>query len=137
MKLTPISTFALGLVFSLFVMPAYAIENEVVVSAAGATGNEVVLEKVSATQDALVVIHGIKADGDNRTPDPDVVLGFVAVKAGENADLKVKLDQPLAPGRYIAVLYFDAGEIGGFEPGTDKPAFNSDGKPVRDRFKAK
>jgi hypothetical protein len=139
MKLTSTFKLALGLVFALGTAVAYAVEKDEkpVAVADGATGTDLTLERVTVTEDSLVVIHGLKPGGDKRTPDPDVVIGFVAVKAGESTNVKVPLDQPLAAGRYLAVLYVDAGEVGRFEPGTDKPAVNAEGKLIADRFKAK
>ena len=91
--------------------------------------NGVVIAEVMVPEDAFVVIHPAY--------NVSVVLGLVAVKAGQSSDIKVSLDKPVKPGDKLwAMLHRDVGEKGKFEPNLDTP-FMANGEPVKDSFKNK
>jgi len=80
-------------------------------------GKALVVAKVVSPGQGWVVVH---ADNNG---SPGRVLGHAPVKAGENADVSVPLDEPLAQGGTLwAMLHVDAGEPGKYEfPGVDAP----------------
>jgi hypothetical protein len=134
MSTTIVRLSALGLAVVVVTM-AYAVDNAIDAKSQKVTNNEVTVASVTTAEDALVVIHPQKT-GEKNTPDTSVVLGYVAVKAGKSAEVKVVLQKTVSPGtRLLATLYTDAGEKGRFEPGTDKPVVGANGKPVVNPFK--
>lgn len=78
----------------------------------------VTVAKTVAAQDGWMVIH---KDQDGK---PGPVIGFTAVKEGENENVQVKLEEDVsAPTMLWAMLHIDAGTKGTYEfPGADVPA---------------
>jgi len=97
----------------------------------------VVIDKVVAPRDAFVVVH--QSDGGM----PGERLGYAAVKAGINRDVKVELDAKVAlTPQLLAAVHVDRGKKGelefdmkNLERSPDKPFF-VDGKEVAQAFKA-
>lgn len=58
---------------------------------------------------------------------PGAVIGYTAVAAGNNADVKVSVDTTKATDKVYAMLHVDAGKMGEFEfPGPDEPLKGAD-----------
>jgi len=92
------------------VTPAVAVGDQPVVDGG------VTIASVTAVEDGWIVIH-IEHDGK-----PGPVIGHAAVKAGENKDVKVAVDESQATPKLFAMLHVDAGAIGTYEfPGPDAP----------------
>ncbi|MFH0817529.1 MAG: cupredoxin domain-containing protein [Candidatus Micrarchaeota archaeon] len=92
--------------------------------------NGVVVSKVASSGPGWIAIH---SDSDGA---PGPVIGYAAVKSGENTDVLVKINTTAASPTLFAMLHTDAGTIGKYEfPGEDKPVF-VDGKLVSLAFKA-
>ncbi len=90
----------------------------------------VTVAKVVSSGPGWIVIHADK----NGAPGP--VLGYTAVKDGENADVAVKLAAEGRTETLYAMLHTDAGKVGTYEfPGADGPVA-MDGKVVTPAFKA-
>jgi LPXTG-motif cell wall-anchored protein len=72
---------------------------------------------VSAGQDGWIVAH---LDEGGK---PGKVIGFTAVKTGDNKDVKIKLSEDVpVGGKLWPMLHIDAGTIGTYEfPGADVP----------------
>jgi hypothetical protein len=74
----------------------------------------------------------IQADDQGK---PGKVLGYTAVKAGNNPDVAVMIDPKGATAKLHAALELDAGKVGTFEyPGADKPAMDKAGKEISASF---
>lgn len=87
---------------------------------------------VMSPQVGWAVIHVENADGT-----PGDHIGHIHIKAGENDNLKIFLDQPVESKRLIVMLHKDEGKKGVFEFGAngkaDAPVMQN-GKPVIDRI---
>lgn len=84
-------------------------------------GSTVTINLVSAAANGWIVIH---IDDNGK---PGGVIGQTAVKAGENKDVKVKIDAAKATPKLHAMLHVDKGVIGTYEfPGADVPVKNGD-----------
>jgi plastocyanin len=89
----------------------------------------VTVAKVVSNGPGWIVIHADK----NGAPGP--VLGYAAVKDGENTDVAVKLAPEGRTETLYAMLHTDAGKVGTYEfPGADVPVA-MDGKVVTPAFK--
>jgi hypothetical protein len=89
----------------------------------------VILKIVSATP-GWIVIHIDNAG------KPGPVVGYAAVRAGENLDVVVAIDAKKATPVLYAMLHVDAGVVGSYEfPGADTPTMNM-GAMVSPLFKA-
>ncbi len=80
-------------------------------------GKTVVVDKVVYDKMGWIVIH-LDADGK-----PGPVIGWAAIKAGENTMVEVMLKEPLTESTKLwAMLHTDAGTAGQYEfPGDDVP----------------
>jgi hypothetical protein len=88
----------------------------------------VVLKVVSATP-GWIVIH---ADNSGK---PGPVIGYAAVRSGENLDVVVAIDAKKATPLLYAMLHVDAGTVGAYEfPGADVPTMSM-GMMVSPAFK--
>jgi hypothetical protein len=88
----------------------------------------VVIPKVIAAQDGWVVIHAGDKNG--------TVMGYEAVKAGENDNVQVDVDLSKGTPTISAMLHIDAGTVGKYEfPGADVPVKDASGAVVNVPFK--
>jgi hypothetical protein len=88
----------------------------------------VILKVVSATP-GWIVIHSDNAG------KPGPVIGYAAVRAGENLNVVVAVDAKKATPVLYAMLHLDAGVVGTYEfPGADVPTMNM-GAMVSPAFK--
>lgn len=79
--------------------------------------NMVVVAKITATAPSWIVIH---AD-NNGAPGP--VIGYTGLAAGDNLNIKVKLEMSKITPKLYAMLHEDTGEMGTYEfPEDDLPA---------------
>jgi hypothetical protein len=117
----PMSLFLwLTLVLTFMVAPAAHAADAIKASSQPVVDNKVKV-RVNTSEDALVVIHPVKAGGALHDPDMSIALGHAPVKTGERS-VEVTLEQPVSVGtRLVAVLYADKAEKGRFDPGTDTP----------------
>ena len=74
------------------------------------SGGSVVASKVNTTQDGWLVIH---RTGDDMKPGP--VIGYTAIKNGENTDVSAKLDEEVKSGDKLMLMVH--GEDGGSKAG--------------------
>lgn len=90
----------------------------------------VTIQRIVATKAGWMAIH--KDNGGK----PGPVIGYSAVKSGENTGVAVKLSENVpANGKLWAMLHIDAGTIGTYEfPGPDAPALKSNGDIVMTAF---
>jgi hypothetical protein len=89
----------------------------------------IVLKAVSATP-GWIVIH---SDNGGK---PGPVIGYAALREGENLNVVVAIDAKKATPVLYAMLHVDAGTVGSYEfPGADVPAMNM-GMMVSPSFKA-
>jgi plastocyanin len=81
----------------------------------------ILVKRVVAAQDGWVTVHA-------NTPEntPGKVLGFAPVKAGENRNVRVRLDPAPRVGDQVwPMLHIDAGQVGVYEfPGPDVPVMS-------------
>jgi hypothetical protein len=92
--------------------------------------SRVVILKVVSAAPGWLVIH---ADNGGK---PGPVLGYAAVREGENLNVVVAIDAKKATPSLFAMLHVDAGTVGSYEfPGPDTPAMNM-GAMVSPAFKA-
>jgi hypothetical protein len=90
----------------------------------------VVIADVVSAGPGWIVIH-IDAKGS-----PGPVIGWAAVREGDNIDVTVAIDASKATPILYAMLHVDAGKVGVYEfPGADVPAM-AGGKMVSPGFKA-
>jgi predicted lipoprotein with Yx(FWY)xxD motif len=90
--------------------------------------DSVTIAEVSSKGPGWIVIHADK----NGAPGP--VLGYAAVKDGENMNVAVKLAAEGRTDTLFAMLHTDAGTVGTYEfPGADGPV-SVDGKVVTPAF---
>ncbi len=88
----------------------------------------VTIAKVMAAQDGWIVIHAGDKDG--------TVLGYEAVKSGENDNVEVEIDMSKGTPTVSAMLHIDAGTAGKYEfPGVDAPVKDASGAVVNVPFK--
>ena len=88
----------------------------------------ILIPKVVAAQNGWIVIHAGDKDG--------TVLGYAPVKAGENANVKVKIDLSKATLTISAMLHIDNGLIGTYEfPKADPPVKDAGGNVINVPFK--
>lgn len=89
----------------------------------------VTVARVVAFVPGWIVIH---ADADGK---PGPILGYTAVKPGENMDVVVNVDEAKATSRLHAMLHVDRGEMGMFEfPGGPDVPVKVGGKVVNVPF---
>ncbi len=82
-----------------------------------------------AVQDSRVTIAEVVSEGPgwlvihlDSNGKPGAVIGYAAVKDGENRDVVVAVDAKRATGGLFAMLHTDAGVVGTYEfPGPDVP----------------
>src|SRR5581483_9079503 len=86
----------------------------------------ITVANVTAGQDGWIVAH-LDENGA-----PGKVLGYTAVKAGDNANVKIKLSEDVpVGGKLWPMLHIDAGTIGTYEfPGPDGPVKDAAGNIV-------
>ena len=90
---------------------------------------KVKIAQVVSAGPGWLVVHA-EADGG-----PGPVLGYSAVKEGDNTDVLVLIDTAKATGTLYAMLHSDAGTVGSFEfPGSDGPVLAA-GQVVSPAFK--
>ena len=90
--------------------------------------SKVTIARVVSAGPGWLVIHAQKDSA------PGLVLGYSAVKEGDNADVAVQIDATKATTTLYAMLHTDAGTIGTYEfPGSDGPV-TVDGKVVTPAF---
>jgi plastocyanin len=105
-----------------------AITPSVTVSDQEIVNGKVTIARVVSAGPGWLVIHAQK-DGA-----PGLVLGYSAVKEGDNADVVVQIDATKATATLYAMLHGDAGTIGTYEfPGSDGPV-SVGGKVVTPAF---
>ncbi len=93
------------------------------------TNDTVTVAKVVSNGPGWIVIHADK----NGAPGP--VLGYAAVKDGENDNVVVKLAAQGRTGTLYAMLHVDVGKVGTYEfPGADVPA-TMNGAAITPAFK--
>ena len=93
-------------------------------------GDAVTIAEVSSKGPGWIVIHADKSGA------PGPVLGYTAVKDGQNMNVAVKLAAEGRTETLYAMLHTDAGTVGTYEfPGADGPV-SVDGKVVTPAFKA-
>jgi heme/copper-type cytochrome/quinol oxidase subunit 2 len=88
-----------------------------------------------AVQDARVTIAEVVSEGPgwlvihlNAGGKPGAVIGYAAVKDGENPNVVVAVDPKRATGGLFAMLHTDAGVVGTYEfPGPDVPVMAAGG----------
>ena len=89
----------------------------------------VTVARVVAFEPGWIVIH---ADANGK---PGPILGYTAVKAGENMNVVVNIDEAKATSRLHAMLHVDRGEMGMFEfPGGPDVPVKVGGKVVNVPF---
>ena len=104
--------------------PSVVVQDQTIVD------SRVVILKVVSPGPGWIVIH---ADNSGK---PGPVLGWAAVRAGENLDVVVALDTKRATPVLYAMLHVDAGVVGTYEfPGADTPTMSM-GAMVSPPFKA-
>ncbi len=80
--------------------------------------------RVESPVDGFVIIH------EDMAGAPGPILGLAPIPAGVSTDVEVELDRPVADAETLhAMLHFDAGVAGTYEPGVDLPATRM-GAPV-------
>jgi plastocyanin len=105
-----------------------AITPSVTVSDQEIVNGGVTIARVVSAGPGWLVIHAQK-DGA-----PGLVLGYIAVKEGDNADVVVQIDATRATATLYAMLHSDAGTIGTYEfPGSDG-SVSVDGQVVTPAF---
>ncbi len=88
----------------------------VTVSDQAVQSSRVTIGEVVSEGPGWLVIH-LNVDGK-----PGAVIGYAAVKDGENKDVVVEVDAKRATGSLFAMLHTDAGVVGTYEfPGPDVP----------------
>jgi len=113
---TSILVLALVLILALSSVAFAQATPKVTVQDQAIANGTVTIQKVVAAQDGWLVVHA-QASGN---PGPD--LGHAAVKAGDNANVVVKIDVVKATPVLYAMLHVDLGTKGTYEfPGADVP----------------
>jgi hypothetical protein len=111
--------FAQSMVTPMVVVKDQAIEN-----------SNIVVENVTSEKAGWIVIH---ADNNGK---PGPVIGYAAVREGDNPSVAVEIDASKATPVLYAMLHVDAGTIGVYEfPGADVPV-KVDGMMVSPAFNA-
>ena len=106
-----------------------AVTPSVVVQDQSILDSRVVILKVVSAAPGWIMIH---ADNAGK---PGAVLGYAAVRAGENLNVVVAVDAKKATPQLYAMLHVDAGTVGTLEfPGPDAPTMNA-GAMVSPAFK--
>jgi hypothetical protein len=127
MVLMVFATFAMGSV-SLAAQSSAATPSVVVQDQSIVDSRVVVLKVVSATP-GWIMIH---ADNSGK---PGAVIGYAAVRSGENLNVVVAVDAKKATPQLYAMLHVDAGTVGTLEfPGPDAPTMSM-GMMVSPAFK--
>ena len=125
-----IMTLALFAFGSLSLSAQAMVSPSVVVQDQTITDSRVVILKVVSATPGWIVIHSDNAG------KPGPVVGYAAVRAGENLDVVVAIDSKKATPVLYAMLHADAGVVGTYEfPGADVPTMNM-GAMVSPSFKA-
>ena len=116
-----------GLLAAMLVAPALAQAPEVEVSDQDVTDGMVTIARVVYEKEGWIVIH---KDADGK---PGPVIGWAAIKPGENTNVVVKLQEDLmGPTKLWAMLHTDAGTVGEYEfPGADTPVKVGDAVVVK------
>jgi predicted lipoprotein with Yx(FWY)xxD motif/polyisoprenoid-binding protein YceI len=111
-------------------MPAEAVKPSVSVSDQEIVGGSVKVDKVVSDGAGWLVVH---AQTDEK---PGPILGYTAIKDGENANVLVEIEVGQATEILYAMLHIDAGELGTFEfpNGPDAPVMVNE-KVVTPPFK--
>jgi hypothetical protein len=106
-----------------------ALTPSVVVQDQSLVDSRVVILKVVSATPGWIVIHSDNAG------KPGPVVGYAAVRSGENLNVVVAVDAKKATPVLYAMLHVDEGVVGGYEfPGADKPTMSM-GMMVSPAFK--
>lgn len=109
--------FALGVAAALTLAGCSKPTPSVTVSDQADTNDTVTIAKVVSNGPGWLVVHK-DANGA-----PGAVIGYAAVKNGENDNVAVKIDSYSGTPTLYAMLHIDAGKVGVYEfPGADVPA---------------
>jgi len=127
-----LATMAATMLLAAGFVPAFpqAMSPSVAVADQPAADARVVIAKVVSRGPGFLVVH-------NQTSDGKVgpVIGWAAVRDGENPGVVVALDATKVTSVLYAMLHVDAGVVGAYEfPGADVPA-KIDGMMVNPSFK--
>ena len=97
-----------------------AMTPSVVVQDQSLVDSRVVILKVVSLTPGWIVIHSDNAG------KPGPVVGYAAVRSGENLNVVVAIDAKKATPLLYAMLHVDEGVVGAYEfPGADKPTMVS------------
>jgi heme/copper-type cytochrome/quinol oxidase subunit 2 len=114
---------AIVLLLSAGLLPVVAQENgtpSVTVDDQSIVGSRVYIEKVVSKGPGWLVVH------EDIGGKPGPVIGYAAVRDGENPDVVVAVDSQKATDKLFAMLHTDAGTVGVYEfPGPDVPVFSA------------
>lgn len=121
----PMMGMTLGLALMLGT-PAVAAENAISTDGLKATTNTVSIGTVTAEQDGYVVVHRTDFTGTL----PGAVIGHAPVKAGQNAEVSVTLDQQPEAGTKLIVMLHAEGNNDTVFDAADKPVMSGRG-PVQ------
>lgn len=91
-----------------------------------ASGSSVTVGSITAEKDGYVVVHRTDITGTI----PGAVIGHAPVKAGENADVSVTLEQKPEAGTNLIVMLHEEGDNDTDFDAADKPATSGRG-PVQ------
>lgn len=120
----PMTAMTLGLALML-ATPAGA-ENAISTEGLKATTNSVSIGTVSAEKDGYVVVHRTDFTGTL----PGTVIGHAPVKAGQNAEISVTLEQQPETGAKLIVMLHAEGNNDTVFDAADKPVTSGRG-PVQ------
>jgi hypothetical protein len=103
--------------------PSVAVQDQSIVD------SRVVIAKVVSATPGWIVIHSDNAG------KPGPVVGYAAIRSGENLSVVVAVDAKKVTPVLYAMLHVDEGVVGAYEfPGADKPTMSS-GMMVSPAFK--
>lgn len=121
----PITGMTLGLAL-LLGTPAVGAENAISTDGLKATTSTVSIGTVTAEKDGYVVVHRTDFTGTL----PGAVIGHAPVKAGQNAEVSVTLDQQPEAGTKLIVMLHAEGNNDTVFDAADKPVMSGRG-PVQ------
>lgn len=101
----------------------------ITVSDQAVVNNTITVSMATISQDGWIIVHKADADGKLLLTPP---VGMAQIKAGDNANVVIQLNEPVAAGAPLwPMLHIDEGTMGTYEfpNGPDTPV-TADGKPV-------